>query len=74
MTLRNTRREHLEVTVEAEKDRLALANGRQWLGSTFRFSSSSESYQFVVGVGFLPIVEPGLNDVRSGRRSGKRHF
>ena len=28
--------------------------------------------QFVVGVGFLPIVEPGLNDARSGRRSGKR--
>ena len=30
--------------------------------------------QFVVGVGFLPIVEPGLNDARSGRRSGKRRF
>ena len=30
--------------------------------------------QFVIGVGFLPIVEPGLNDARSGRRSGKLRF
>jgi hypothetical protein len=65
MTLRNTRREHLDVAAKAKKDSVWLLRMGD-SGSAAPSDFPPAVSQFVVGVRFLPIVEPGLNDARSG--------